>query len=319
MLQVERFGIKILGVQERSFDKLMPNARNTKSKYWVWTLNNYTGEEEEKLTGERCELLSYILFGREVGESGTPHLQGYLECTRRVRVSQLKKIPGLQRAHFEPRRGTYEEAADYCRKDDPQPYESGEPSGTTQGKRTDLEEVKEKIDNGASTLTIAQEHFGSFCRYRKSFAEYRRLITPVDTREVEVHIIWGKPGTGKTRIVWDCFKDDLWINCDPSLAWFDGYQGQSVVLLDDYRGGCAKEEFLLRLLDRYPFQVQIKGGWVPWIPTKIFITSNIAPPFGHHGIEEPFRRRVKGVIKLDLNIYREGAEQELEHVKSLII
>jgi hypothetical protein len=59
--------------------------------------------------------------------------------------------------------------------------------------------------------------------------------------------------------------------------WFDGYEGQKLVLFDDFDKGQISFRLLLRLLDRYPMQVPIKGGFVEWCPRVIYITSNLGP------------------------------------------
>lgn len=91
----------------------MPNIRDVnqqQSKAWCFTLNNYTEEEKASIDAmeddnKRDEQgISYIIYGIEVGESGTRHLQGYIEFSKRVRLSGCRKF--LQRAHFERRRGT---------------------------------------------------------------------------------------------------------------------------------------------------------------------------------------------------------------------
>lgn len=58
--------------------------------------------------------------------------------------------------------------------------------------------------------------------------------------------------------------------------WFDGYDGQPIVILDDYRGEYPLQMFL-KLCDRYSMQVPVKGGFVNWGPKKIYITSNLHP------------------------------------------
>lgn len=89
----------------------------------------------------------------------------------------------------------------------------------------------------------------------------------------KVHVYWyyGNTGTGKTRRVLE--------QCSPfiplSFKWWDGYQGQDSVLLDDLRPTWCSPEQLLRLLDpyRYQYRVEVKGGSRPLIATKIFITT----------------------------------------------
>jgi len=266
--------------------------------YWCFTLNNYTAAEEDLVQTIDCEDVAYLTYGREVGASGTPHLQGYLELLVRKRVGQLRNLLGLQRGHFELRRGTAEQAITYCHKSDNEPYVYGEPLGNKRGQRSDLLAIKQSIDDGATDLEISSEFFASWCRYRKSFTVYRDLRSPPQPREVSVYVLYGEPGTGKTRFIFEREGADLWINSDPSLQWFDGYGGEPAVLLDDYRGD-GKASFLLRLLDRYPLRVPCKGGFLSWSPVRVYITSNLSPPFGHNDISAPLKRRIKKVMHLN--------------------
>lgn len=91
----------------------MPAVQSTR---WVFTINNPTDEDRNHVAELGVhQLRKYLIVGRETGESGTPHLQGFVVFTRgltRTRVSRL-----LPRAHLEPARGTSAQAADYCKKD----------------------------------------------------------------------------------------------------------------------------------------------------------------------------------------------------------
>lgn len=144
-----------------------------------------------------------------------------------------------------------------------------------QGKRTDLLEIKEAIDEGKDEKHIAENFFSKWVVYRRSFQAYATLISPKRNWQTITHVYWGKTGTGKTRFCLDQVMDqDFWIPGD--YKWFDNYRGQPIVIFDDYRGE-YKLQMLLKLLDRYPMQVPIKGGFVEWTPRKIYITSNISP------------------------------------------
>lgn len=72
-------------------------------------------------------------------------------------------------------------------------------------------------------------------------------------------------------------EDNIYIQNGPNskggAMWWDGYCGQKVVILDDYRPWWCPFSFMLRLLDRYPIQVQVKGGFVNFVPEKIVITT----------------------------------------------
>lgn len=86
-------------------------ARVVQSKYWCFTWNNYPESWKEDLTHE---LITSWSYGEEVGESGTPHIQGYLETSKKVRPFTLRLPKDI---HWEKRKGTRQEAADYCQKD----------------------------------------------------------------------------------------------------------------------------------------------------------------------------------------------------------
>lgn len=83
----------------------------SRSRGWCFTLNNYTEAEETALLTLD---IKYIVIGREVGEKGTPHLQGYIEFVNQRNLAQVKKYN--EKAHWETRKGTPSEAANYCKK-----------------------------------------------------------------------------------------------------------------------------------------------------------------------------------------------------------
>ncbi len=93
---------------------------STQARSWCITVNNPTedffiwNEDEDGGISD----LRYAIYQRERGESGTEHIQGYLEFNKPKRLTWLKGVPGLASAHCEPRRGTREQAADYCRKEE---------------------------------------------------------------------------------------------------------------------------------------------------------------------------------------------------------
>jgi len=95
------------------------SARPSAVKAWVATLNNYTQAEYDALVQSSGGLCKYAVIGREVGESGTPHLQCFFIFNARYRLRQVKAIDGLQRAHLEPKcsNSTNEQASLYCKKD----------------------------------------------------------------------------------------------------------------------------------------------------------------------------------------------------------
>lgn len=117
-----------------------------------------------------------------------------------------------------------------------------------------------------------------------------------------VTVLHGPTGSGKTRRAFE-HDPELWSY--PGSGWFDGYYGQATVLFDDFSGSEFKITFLLRLLDRYPMQVPVKGGFTWWAPEQIFITSNLSPdrwyPNAHIEHVRALQRRFSEVTLVNLN------------------
>ena len=91
----------------------------------------------------------------------------------------------------------------------------------------------------------------------------------------EVFVFWGRTGTGKSRRAWDQAGLDAYPK-DPRTKFWCGYRGQQHVVVDEFRGGIDVSH-LLRWLDRYPVNVEIKGSSCALAATKIWITSNLSP------------------------------------------
>lgn len=93
--------------------------------------------------------------------------------------------------------------------------------------------------------------------------------------EKHVSVFWGSTGTGKSRRAWLEAGDGAYSKCPRSKFW-DGYQDQENVVVDEFRGGIDVAH-LLRWFDRYPVRVEIKGSSRPLNASRIWITSNVNP------------------------------------------
>lgn len=124
----------------QSFSK-MGGSRN-----WCFTLNNYNEDQITAIVAlENEDLVSYCVFGKEIGDTGTKHLQGYICFTKRMLLKGVKDYIGGN-PHVEVARHP-QKAADYCKKDGDF-IEFGEPPAAASGKRNDLEEFKSDVKNG---------------------------------------------------------------------------------------------------------------------------------------------------------------------------
>lgn len=139
-----------------------------------FTLNNYS-ELEVTLVRESVGVggIKYIIYGKEVGESGTPHLQGYLQCNH-DKFDRLKRRFG-KKIHLEKQKGDSAEARDYCKKEDDWAefgtYEHIPSPKKRQGQRKDLDEIKKAIDDGKSYTEIVDTHFATVAKYPRFIKE----------------------------------------------------------------------------------------------------------------------------------------------------
>lgn len=245
-----------------------------------FTLNNPEGTIEFEPTK-----MEYLVYQEEISDSGTYHFQGYCEFTNRVRFTTAKGLLGGATVHLERRRGSQEQAISYCKKWDTrvahtEPYEYGEPRA--QGKRTDLEGFKGAVMNGAKMRDLLDDHWGVIARYPKFYQTLTLMNRPQRTTPLVVSLLIGETGLGKTRSVMETHgtSDDFYCAAlNNGTMWFDTYDGQGVVLLDDFSGASSHFPLcsLLRLLDRYPLLVPTKGGHTWWLPNEVFVTTNILP------------------------------------------
>jgi len=88
---------------------------NQQYKY-DFVINNYNEPELQLLKSTLIKVCKKAVFGLEVGEQGTPHIQGYISLIKKARITELHKLPGLDRASF--RKVRNEEALIlYCQKE----------------------------------------------------------------------------------------------------------------------------------------------------------------------------------------------------------
>ena len=247
---------------------------------FVFTLNNYTAWEYEDLIKNTAPTVQWMIIGKEVSETGTPHLQGACIIGTQKAFSTVKTFPGLHRAHIEKMAGRPHDSLIYCSKQDKSPFQHGrlpEP-----GKRNDIHNAVDAIKNGASIRELAEgDHAVPVVKFFKGLTVLRSLLDTAPRTPPLVLWLYGPTGTGKTRSAVE-FAERLagpgnyWISSG-SLRWFDGYDAHDVAIFDDFRAKHATFSFLLRLLDRYELRVEFKGGSVRWNPSVVIVTANAGP------------------------------------------
>lgn len=98
------------------------------AKRWCFTLNNYTESEISSIVPIFNEYCSLGGFSKEVGDSGTPHLQGYVEFITKRRPKAILPIP---RIHWEKAKGSKKDNLTYIQKDEVLSWSKGLPKVPT--------------------------------------------------------------------------------------------------------------------------------------------------------------------------------------------
>lgn len=214
----------------------MPNG----AKRWCFTLNNPTDDEEQAL-GDFSEEddLQYLVYGRETGEGGTPHLQGYFIYKQRKTLAWIKSKLG-SRVHLEVSRGTPSQASDYCKKEGD--YEEfGELPASSAGKRTDWERYRDwlKEQDGRPTEKQIAEAFPSIWgRYRSNSIALAQMYHPVRDMVPDTPFGW-------QRSLGDILGEPA--------------DDRKVLFVVDPEGGEGKSWFCRWLYMKLPDEVQILG------------------------------------------------------------
>lgn len=253
------------------------------SRNFVFTINNYTeGDLEYLIATEKNVFVKGISYQSETGVGQTPHIQGYIEFTKVFTNNQAERLLG-GRAWLANRKGNRDQAIAYTQK-------SSTFNGDLkfcnlslnkggQGCRNDLKALRKSLDDGTALKEISELHFREFLLYNRNIRDYIILHHRPRDWKMEVYVFWGDPGTGKTRKVFEYCKGERIFSVSPpngDTVWWDGYDGETIILIDDFYGW-LKWSFLLQLLDRYQFMVPIKGGFKCFMSKRIYFTSNVHP------------------------------------------
>lgn len=271
------------------------STSNRTSRNYVFTLHlpgPYQGNAEiacqwisEFFTSAipRWSSLKYMVYQLELSESGSYHLQGYLELLSSQRITWIRTTwPEFASwaPHLEPRMGTRAEAIDYCQKEETRvsgPWSYGSDRG--QGSRSDLSLVAMAVLNGDRNDTIMREYPSTYLRYGKHIKSMACDV--LKSRKVDwnptVTVFWGDPDAGKTYTCRYLAPGAYeFMNQHGNTVWWDGYEGQEDIIFSDFGKGALPFRDFKTLWDN-GCQVNVKGGTTRLMPKRIWISSNSAP------------------------------------------
>lgn len=271
----------------------MPPKR---SRAFVFTLNNPVATSEALL--QSIAGVEYLTYGRERGESGTPHLQGYIYFTNAKSFPAVRKcLPGC---HIEPAK-TISEAIDYCHKEGDFYEHGSRPIDVT--KRGQLEKDRwDSIWESAKVGEVSRIPSDVLVRYYSSIKRIGKdyMVKPHDLESPCGTWIHGVSGVGKSYSVRTLFPD---LYAKNASKWWDGYQAEDNVLFDDL--GTSEVGWISRFLkiwaDQYSFIADVKGGSVCIRPRRFIITSQftIRELFTDQTTVDALERRFTVIEKLN--------------------
>lgn len=214
-------------------------------------------------------LYTYMAYGEETcPTTGKKHWQGYLHCKNRRYVNSVRKE--WKPRHIEIMKGTFTQNEQYCSKEG-KLVEFGEKKKP--GKRSDLDDVREILNNGGSMSDVVEEatSFQSI-RMAEVILKYKEVKR---TWKPKIYWFYGDTATGKTRTAYEMFPD-AWIS-GKNLKWWEGYDAHENVIIDDFRGDFCTFHELLRILDRYEYRIECKGGSRQLVAKNIVVTCPRRP------------------------------------------
>lgn len=246
----------------------MPQEVAPRFRAWCFTWNNYAEEHIQHCLDMQSK---YIVFGREVcPTTGTPHLQGFVYFESPKTRSAVSKL-FLGKCWVQFTRGSPADNFNYCTKEEREVFERG--VRPRQGKRFDIDDMKKIMDDGGELLECFEADFETTVKYYRGFERYMQAAQRPRTEAPKVYWRWGKSGVGKTRWVYDNYKD---VYSKP-VGWFDGYRNQDCMLIDDYSPEAIPEKEFLKLTDRYPYMGRVKGSFMHINVPTIVVTCDSPP------------------------------------------
>lgn len=290
---------------------------------YCFTLHNYTEDDEILLLkssfntphtkelganyqkGDVRPFITYICYGKEVcPTTGRPHLQGYFEMGKAKTFSALtKKLP--KGIHLELAKGNADENKAYCSKEN-EFIEYGKPK--EQGKRTDLEGIKNEILEGRKVDDIAINNPTIFHQYGRTLSRIEDIALRKKYRNWMTTCDWyyGPTGVGKSHTAFEGFNPDTHYVWKDDNGWQDGYTGQETVIINEFRGNIAYST-LLQMIDKWPFELRRRGREpVPFLAKHIIITSSLCPEQVYNNLSredklDQLYRRIKCYTRKNVN------------------
>lgn len=217
--------------------------------------------------------------------TGKLHWHLYLRFSQKKRFNQVQAMyPG---AWIGRCKGSEAQCIKYCSKEetfvpgDGHRAQLGQPKlhAGKQGHRSDLDDVADMVKNNASLVEIAEAHPTAVIRYSAGIEKLKTILAPPVPlmRRLEVVVLWGPGGTGKTYRVRHLFQDDIYCPTAGDTHPWDKYEDQDCLFLDEFNPAHWDPQLLNMMLDPYRVQLpcRYQNKMARW--TKVYICTNLDP------------------------------------------
>ena len=224
---------------------------------------------------------SYICWGEEIcPTTNNPHFQGFIYLKDAKTETAVRKM--FKPRHVEPQheKSSNQQSIEYCKgnytnhkgvyKPLNEVFEEYGVKPEQQGKRNDIISIQQQIREGNCTMRDILLSATTFQTIRIAEINLKYFEKPRNWPP-EVFWFYGSTGTNKTKTATEMCEDPY--ICMETTRWWEGYDGHADVIIDDYRTDFCSFKILLRLLDRYEFRVECKGGSRQLRAKRIFITT----------------------------------------------
>lgn len=256
------------------------------------TQNNYGSTD--LLDGIEC---AYIAYSKEIAETGTPHLQGFI-CfeNAKTKSAAIKLLPGC---HVEIMIGSINDNIEYCSKESQLIERGTRPMSNDNKGRAEQVRWKHILDLAKANqiddidASVQIRHYGTLKHI--AMDNFKKPEVLKETTGLWIH---GPSGVGKSKYVFDNYPDHY---IKSRNKWWQSYQMQPIVCLDDLGIEDAKwmGSFLKDWGGQYPFQAETKGASMIIRPSTFIVTSqySIEQLWPDEETQEALKRRFK-VIKM---------------------
>jgi len=241
---------------------------------WMATISVDQGWEPSLPEG--C---AYIKGQLECGQGGFEHYQVFFIVASKQSLAGVRSIFAPVSGHFELTRSALAEA--YVWKQDTrvgEPFEYGA-RPLRRNSATDWNQIKDLAIAGRLSEVPAD----IFVRYYRTLVCISADFSQPVAAERSAKVFWGRTGSGKSRKAWEEAGDQAYSK-DPRTKFWCGYRDQKNIVVDEFRGAIDISH-LLRWLDRYPVNVEIKGSSKPLCAISFWFTSNIHPEFWYPDLD----------------------------------